>query len=180
MTDGDLDDLIRNAAKAEALQTGALERAVRQRLRSRRWPSYLAVGAVAAALLLAFWLTRIPREFRDAARDHSIEVVQHRPRHWKTTPAELTTIENQHQVAVPAGYRLKEAKTCGIAGKPVLHMVYTDGVREVSLYLTEGQSNGTAQIDGQQVQAFHTNSAKGLIVGPPAECRQFADVIQRS
>lgn len=180
MTDDDLDDLIRNAAMAEPVRVESVERHIRRRLRTRHRPALVATAGIAAALVVAFWLTRVPREFRDAARDHSVEVVQHRPRHWKTNAVDLAAIQNEHRIAVPAGYRLKEAKTCGIAGKPVLHMVYSDGAREVSVYITEAQSSGTAQIEGEQIRTFHTNAANGLIVGHPAECRQFADVIQRS
>ena len=183
MNDGELDDLIRNAAMAEPLDSESVEREVRQRLHPRRWPWFGAAGiaaVLALAALATFAIPRVPREYKDAAHDHRLEVVEHRTRHWKTDPADLRSVENLHPLAVPPGYRLKEAKTCGIAGRPVMHLVYSDGTRDVSVYVT-GQANGReALIEGQQVRPFHSERETGLIVGSPAECRQFADVIQRS
>lgn len=180
MNDGVLDDLIRNAAMAEPVNSDGVEREIRRRLHPRRWPWFGAAAIAAALAVAAIWTTRLPREFRDAARDHQMEVVEHRSRHWRTDPADLRAVENEHPIAVPAGYRLKEAKTCGIAGKPVMHLVYTDGTRDVSVYITGHATGGATVIDGQQVRPFHSGRETGLIVGSPAECRHFADVIQRS
>jgi hypothetical protein len=180
MNDGELDDLIRSAAMAEPLNSDAVEREVRGRLHRRRWTWLAGVGIAAALALAALGTMRVPREYKDAVRDHRLEVVEHRPRHWRMDPADLRRVENQHPITVPAGYRLKEAKTCGIAGRPVMHLVYTDGSRDVSVYVTGHPSGAAAVIDGQQVRPFRSGRETGLIVGSPAECRQFADVIQRS
>ncbi|MDE3197982.1 MAG: hypothetical protein KGN84_16660 [Acidobacteriota bacterium] len=181
MTDGELDDLVRSAAMAEPIAAEPVEREIRHRLRPQRGRWYAAVaGAVAAAVVAGVWLTRPPREFRDAARDHRVEVVEHQPRHWKTDPVELREIEARDAIAAPEGFRLKAAKRCGIAGRLVTHLVYTDGVHDVSLYVMSGVSGRDYEAGGQWVHAFRTGRASGLIVGPPAECRQFANVIQRT
>jgi len=180
MNDGELDDLIRHAAITEPLNSDLVEREIRRRLQPRRWTWFGGVGMAAALALAALGTMRAPQEYKDAARDHRLEVVEHRPRHWKTASAGLDNIEQQHPIVVPAGYRLKEAKTCAIAGRPVMHLVYTDGSRDVSVYLTGHATAREAVIDGQQVRPFRSAHEIGLIVGSPAECRQFADVIQRS
>lgn len=180
MNDGELDDLIRRAAMAEPLDSERLERKVRRGMNRARWPWVLGVGVAAAAAFLALRSPGIPAEYRDAARDHQLEVVEHRPRHWKTDPTDLEAVAAQNPLTVPAGYRLKEAKRCGIGGHPVTHLVYTDGSRDVSVYVTGAVPSGETEIGGQQVQTFRTGHLSGILVGPPAECRQFADVIQRS
>mgnify|MGYP001079506426 CR=1 FL=1 len=121
-------------------------------------------------------VSRTPNEFRDAARDHRAEVIEHRPRHWKTAPQDLNAIAGQYRITAPAGFSLKEAKRCGISGKPVMHLVYTDGKRDVSVYVTGTELRGRSSVDGQYVGGFQ----RGLVVGSPAECRQFLDVLQRS
>src|SRR5436305_10917316 len=80
--------------------------------------------------------------FVDAARDHQAEVMEHRPRRWRSEPADVRILAERFGLAgdkaetlAPVGFRLLQAKTCGLEGRPALHLVYTDGSREISLYV---------------------------------------------
>jgi hypothetical protein len=173
MTDDELDARLREAVIGEPLETAALERAIRARTRRSYRGWYAATAALAAIILLAISLRgTTPQTFRDAARDHRLEVVEHRARHWRTTPPEGLDV-------APAGYRLEHLKTCRIGGVAVLHLVYTDGVHEVSVYIDANAGKGDAEVDGQHVTAFSNGRVKGLVVGTAEECRHFAGVIQR-
>jgi hypothetical protein len=123
-------------------------------------------------VLLAVSVHRVPAAFHEAARDHRLEVVEHRPRRWQAKAPEALP-------AAPANYRLEHSKICRIEGKPVLHLVYTDGSHEVSVYVNAAAGTGDTDVDGQHVTAFHTGRMSGLVVGTASECRQFAAVIQR-
>jgi hypothetical protein len=132
----------------------------------------VAAAAIAAVALLAIFVRPIPAAFHEAARDHRLEVVEHRLRRWQAKAPEALPV-------TPANYRLEHSKICRIEGKPVLHLVYTDGLHEVSVYVDAATGRGDADVDGQHVTAFRTTRMKGLVVGSVSECRQFADVIQR-
>jgi hypothetical protein len=176
MTDDELDTRLREAVCAEAIDTASLERAIRAQI---RWPHaawYVAAATVAAAtvaalVLLSFFANRVPAGFRDAARDHRLEVVERRPRRWQPTAWE-------GEPAVPAHYRLEHSKICRIEDHAVMHLVYTDGSHEVSVYIGTAAS-GDADVGGQHVTSFRTARMSGLVVGSVSECRQFAAVIQR-
>jgi hypothetical protein len=172
MTDDELDASLREAINSEAMDTASLEKAIRTQTRqSYKW-WYMAATAVAAVVLLAIFMRPVPAAFHEAARDHRMEVVEHRPRRWQTKAPDTLPV-------TPANYRLEHSKICRIEGKPVLHLVYTDGSHEVSVYVDAAAGRGDADVDGQHVTAFHTSHMKGLVVGSVSECRQFADVIQR-
>ena len=172
MTDDELDARLREAVNAEAMDTASLERAIRAQIRRRHAAWYVAAATVAAAVLVSFFVHRVPAAFHEAARDHRLEVVEHRPRRWQTKAPEGLP-------AAPANYRLEHSKMCRIEGKPVLHLVYSDGSHEVSVYVNAATGTGDADVDGQHVTSFHTTRMSGLVVGPVSECRQFAAVIQR-
>ena len=179
-TDGELDALLRDACEREAIDTAALERSVRARLRHR----VLALQwmALAAALILIAWSVsyrlRAPSVFEQAARDHRVEVVEHSPRRWRTENAAIDGIARRfgfssEQAArlAPAGYKLEHAKICGLDGRPALHLVYSSGDvsggSEFSVYiakLTPRQRQKT--VDGFTIAAFRS----GIVVGTKAEC----------
>src|SRR5579871_2831331 len=120
MKDSEFDDRIRQAFADEPFDPAALERSIRAGMaRSRRLPYAGLIAALAAVLLTGLYLRRVPKTFRDAARDHRLEVVEHHPRHWRPGP-------EWSALSVPAGFRLEHAKICGLEGKPVWHLVYTD------------------------------------------------------
>jgi hypothetical protein len=171
MTDDELDARLREAVHAEAIDTTSLEKVIRAQI---GWPDagwYVAAATVAALVLLSFFAQRIPAAFRDAARDHRLEVVEHRPRRWQPAAWE-------GEPPVPTHYRFEHAKICNIEDHAVMHLVYTDGSHEVSVYIGT-LASGDFDVGGQHVTSFRTARMSGLVVGSVSECRQFTAVIQR-
>jgi hypothetical protein len=77
----------------------------------------------------------------DAVRDHG-RVAAHRQ--WISDPEVLAQLARQEGVEAsmlltlaPAGYRLKHGKACGLDGRWSLHLVYTNGTHEVSVFLRQ-------------------------------------------
>lgn len=150
--DSAMDARLRRALCAGLPAAGTLERSVSRQLARERAQRWMLVG-VAAALLIAavlgYRVLRPERLYRDAALDHRQEVVEHQPRHWRTDRAEIDKLAARYQLQdvaalAPAGYRLEHAKMCGLDGQPALHLVYTNGVEEVSLFVRSrtGQDRG--------------------------------------
>jgi anti-sigma factor RsiW len=80
----------------------------------------------------------------------------------------------------PNGYRLEHAKTCAMGGKPVLHLVYTDGSKRFSVYLRQRSGKEVRPvartIDSEQVATFSRNGFEAAIVavGSGGECLEWA------
>ncbi len=178
-SDRELDTLLRETCDREPIDTAALERSIRARLRPRIVP--LQWMAAAAALTLIAWglvyRARTPGVFEQAARDHRVEVVEHSPRRWRTDQAAIDGIARRfgfssEQAArlAPAGYRLEHAKICGLDGKPALHLVYSAteaaSQREFSVYIAKVSPQRQKAVDGFTVAAFRS----GIVVGTKAEC----------
>jgi anti-sigma factor RsiW len=151
----------------------------RLRLACRR-PSPQPARWLAAAAVVVLAVTggrQTPRIFSDAARDHHAEVVDKAARRWKTSDADVDVLfarfgrSAQRQLL---GYRLLRAKFCGLAGKRVLHLVYSDGRAEYSVYLTS-----TTVPDGQIREGAEniTGFRKGLVVSDSSrgDCRRLAE-----
>jgi hypothetical protein len=151
----------------------------RLRIACRR-PAPQPVRWLAAAAAIVFAVTsgrQTPRIFTDAARDHHAEVVDRAARRWKTSASDVNVLFARFGRSGPpelSGYRLLRAKICGLAGKRVLHVVYSDGRAEYSLYLTSGEAPVRQDREGSEnIAGFR----KGLVVAsaPPADCRRLAD-----
>jgi hypothetical protein len=135
-------------------------------------------AALAAVTILAIMSGRqTPRIFDDAARDHRTEVSNHAPRRWKTSDSDVNALfvrfgRAQGPLSLP-GYRLLRAKFCGLAGKRVLHLVYTDGRAEYSVYLTGDEvPDQELREASQSIAGF----GKGIVVtdGSGHDCRRLA------
>ncbi len=184
-----LDAQLNEAAAAELPDAAAVERAVRGHIRTQRIRRF---GTVAAAILFAalasyFALRRGPvtRLYADAALDHRLEVVEHQPRRWRTDPAEMEKLGRRFELSnlgalAPEGYRLEHAKMCGIDGKPALHLVYTDGRREFSIYI---RKRGASDLDmevfrvgSERLTAFQNDRLEAVIAtdGSSGDCLRLA------
>jgi anti-sigma factor RsiW len=104
-----------------------------------------AMGLAATFLLVVAGYLLVPGRvspvYADAADDHQTEVVNHAPRHWISDPGQIAALAGKQgiEVAVPvklaSGYRLERAKICSLDGLTYLHLVYSDGAQEFSLFL---------------------------------------------
>jgi hypothetical protein len=144
------DAQLRDAILAEPLDTAALERGVMQGIRARnpgrRW---LAVGALAAAAVLLAMISyqamvsmHMKSTLAAAARDHRTEIVDRQPRKWITDTASLQTLARKQGFATnvitsdaPDGYHLAQGRLCFLNGQVFLHLVYTAGAANFSLFL---------------------------------------------
>ncbi|MGD0956814.1 MAG: zf-HC2 domain-containing protein [Candidatus Acidiferrales bacterium] len=155
-----LDAELREAVAWEPVDAGSVDRRVRERISAeaggsarpaplhRRW--VIAVIGAAAALLLVgagyrgLLGPRVARVYADAAMDHRLEVVQKAPRPWKVDPSDVAALAETQgvpmsvPVALSSGaYHLERAKLCFLDGRMFLHLVYSDGTQEFSVYLRQ-------------------------------------------
>lgn len=158
---------------------------------SRRWV-IPAVSMAAAALILialgyhALLGTRVARVYADAARDHNVEVVQQQPRTWLSESAKIVALAEKQGIAPSAlaalssgAYHLNRGRLCFLDGRIFLHLVFSDGVQEFSVYLRQRDakalpgpvreiSNGkplcTSDIGSEHVASIETAQLTALVV----------------
>jgi anti-sigma factor RsiW len=169
----------------------AVQRAMHRRIgegRLRRWALLVATAAAAAvvAAVFTYQLLRPEAVFADAALDHQAEVVEWQPRHWRTDPGEIEKLAERYQLhdvasLAPAGYRLEYGKMCGLDGKPALHLVFTNGSQELSVYV-RSRLSGRNGVRSTEVGSIHEASFQNdrVVViaagGSKGECLEFARV----
>jgi len=172
-----LDDLLRAGVLADTISAAPLDRRVREQIDAEladparvgppraapsvpqrpRW-RVAAIGAVAALLLFAVGyrhLSQTHSVYADAATDHRHEVVDAHWRPWLTDTtaiaalAERSGVDSRAILALaPPGYRLARAKRCALAGRPFLHLVYSNGAEEFSAYLRPRDAQPLAELAG--------------------------------
>jgi anti-sigma factor RsiW len=182
-----MDARLRKALCAGLPDAGALERSVSRQIvreRSRRWMLAMAAAALLIAAVLGYRMLRPEKLYRDAALDHRQEVVEHQPRHWRTDLVEIEKLAARYELAdvtalAPEGYRLEHAKMCGIDGQPALHLVYTNGAREFSVFVRQGgdlEPLSAHSVGAEHLARFRTARHEAVIVtdGSRGECLQFA------
>ena len=144
------DAALREAMLADEVDTSALDRRVRARIAGKpvhiRW---LVATAAAIAIALLFtglgvrWLMG-PKAglYADAAQDHHREVVEQSPRRWVSDRAGIEALAGRVGLSAtilnavaPREYRLERGKLCRLDGRVFLHLVYSDGSRETSVFL---------------------------------------------
>jgi Putative zinc-finger len=165
-TQSRLDAQLREAVLAEEVDVSRVNRQVRELItresseqhvhvsrpnRRRRWVT-AAMGVAASLLLLVAGYILVPgsaaRVCADAAADHRDEVVDQQPRRWVTEPAKIAALAEQQGVAgsvpmaVASGYHLERAKVCWLDRRSFLHLVYSDGTGEYSLFLRAREGQG--------------------------------------
>lgn len=176
-----MDARLRTALCAGLPVGGEIERSVRTQIarqRSRRW---MLAAAILIAAIVGYRMLRPQRLYADAALDHRQEVVEHQPRRWRTDPAEIEKLAARYQLRdvaalAPDGYRLEHAKMCGLDGKPALHLVYTNGVQEISLFVLSrtGRDRGISATDVGNVAAFQNDRIQVIATGGASgDCLQF-------
>jgi hypothetical protein len=185
-----IDARLRDAFLGELPDASAVEHAVRKRMGEERLRQWMMLAAAVILLAVAGYLVSgrmyRARIYAEMARDHRREVVQREPRHWRADPAEIEVLAERYGLTAsqpialaPAGYWLEHAKTCGLDGQPVLHLVYTNGTREFSVYVRKRRGvgfSGVGRIESEQVAAIRTDRFEAAVVavGSADECTQFA------
>jgi hypothetical protein len=179
-----LDAAVRESVRAMDVDPAPVIERVRKHMQpSHREPTrwrlseWLGIAGVAVAVLIIGIVltgpTNKPGLFVDAAEDHSEEVVAHQPRAWirgqtgidELVQQELATTGLVNALA-PAGYHIDRAKVCELLGRRYVHMVYSNGGREVSFFARQRDGERVPgetvqRVNGIPVRAGH---AKGLQV----------------
>lgn len=193
--DRNLDAMLRSALGGFEPDTGRLEQAMRLKIsadrRRRRQAWAVAIAATVAllavgALAWARW-TSPPQWYAGAALDHRIEVIDGQPRRWQSSDAELARLARlnglqleQVTALAPAGYRLERARICGIHGERMLHLVFSNGARRYSIFVSPHagptETVRTVRRGAENVAGFETGHFRGLVVsdGSAAECAELA------
>jgi anti-sigma factor RsiW len=185
-----LDARIRRAVATDLPDATAAERNVRARIGAERTRRFALMAAAAAIVVFAAILSYrqpVGHLYADAALDHRLEVMEHQPRHWRSDPAEIEKLAARYElhnvgVLAPAGYQLEHAKMCGIDGKAALHLVFTNGSQEVSVYIRPRSGTAksnllrTASVGSEQLAAIQTDRLEAVVVtaGSSTECLRFA------
>jgi hypothetical protein len=200
-----LDAALRGVAAVETVDSRALDRRVREqiaaesaagdgspfeaRLKPRRRRLIEVVGIAAAVALMVFTYQELspPRSggmLKAAAEDHKREVVDGQWRLWLRDPTAINTLMEQIGVTsqsltsvAPAGYHLDRAKRCPLGGVSFVHLVFTNGTQEFSVYLgaavpraklaKEGANQAgiyAADFDANHVDCFETPRLTAMVV----------------
>lgn len=185
-----LDARVRAAYPEGLLEASAVQRAVRERIalqRARLWMTAVSAAVVIFAIASYTLFKMRSSVYAELARDHRREVTEQQPRRWRTQPSEIAALIARYGVTAPmvsglapTGYRLEHAKTCAMAGKPILHLVYTNGAKELSVYVRQ-RDGGEAQpkimkVNTEQVATLHHDGFEAAIVmeGSGTECLEWA------
>jgi len=181
--DTELDRQLRQEILAEPVHVSALEHRIRKAI-APRFRGRLLVAASAAFLLLLCTFayiglrTRFPLQpsqvCSDAARDHLREIVRRESRRWTSDTAGIDALGQQvgvspaaHSRFVVPGYRLDRGKLCVLSGRLFLHLVYSNGTREFSLFLAHDSAPGgyfDADFSGQYTASIESNQTRAVIV----------------
>ncbi len=84
-----------------------------------------------------------------------------------------------------AGYRLERAKICGIGDQRMLHLVFFNGTRRYSVFVSPHlgrlETARTVRQGAERIAGFETGHFRGLVVsdGSAAECAELARVAER-
>jgi hypothetical protein len=141
----------------------------------------LAIGVLTRA---AF---RVPRLYADAAIDHHREIVERQTRVWFNDAAAIESLAEQqgfHFSVIQAlsgdGYSLEKGRICQLEGRPYLHLVFTDGAREISAYLRSRKAPGFSPLATADVGAEHLAIVNGVHVTALFVTDRAVDVTARA
>jgi anti-sigma factor RsiW len=174
--ESDFDLVIKHAVNEERLHTRQLEAHVRNAIRnSSPWKSPVMVMvrySVAATVIFATLLVAtfgyakgrmdLSATCGDAVDDHQEEVINKAPRKWRSDDKDVQALAQKMvgdpqiaQRVTPPGYYLVGARICVLHGKRYMHLDYSDGANQVSLFLRHRENQAvTARVLGW----FHNNA----------------------
>jgi|SRR5947209_4619601 len=191
-----IDVIVRETVLADHFDTTAFERGVRSKMRRAERPPWFrslqwqVAPLLALALLLLFLLLRpravSPTILSEAIEDHSEEVVHHSPLEWTSDSGRIATLMYSwtgnaalDKRLAPAGFHLDRVRICELMNRTYLHLVYSDGAREVSIFvrkrdgesltgkerLVRSRSLLTRQSQDISVAAFQSRDLTVVFVG---------------
>ena len=142
------------------------------------WQGIGGMAALLAITVVAFFALRpsapLPLTiYRDAADDHRAEVVEHMKLRWAQDDASILSLlktvgatEELTQQITPAGFHLERARVCKLLSHRYVHLVYTDGTREVSYFLRarEGEELTGKPVVTVNGKAVYLDSVRDLSV----------------
>ncbi len=144
----ELDRVLSEGVRSEPIDNSALDQGVLARIAATQRPRMMwiaATAAMAAIVALGVFGSQVlmmrPSTplCTDAAKDHRDEVVNGELRAWRHTIPEIQVLADRPGVGVPVsappGYRLERGKLCRLEGQVYLHLVYSNGAQEFSLFL---------------------------------------------
>ena len=186
--ESDFDLVIKHAVNEERLHTRQLEAHVRRALwNASPWKSpvmvvmrySIAATAIFATLLIAtFGYAKgrmdLSATCGDAVDDHQEEVIGKAPRKWRVEDKDVEALAQRlvgdphvAQRVAPAGYHLVGARVCVLHGKRYMHVDYSDGTNQLSLFLRHRDNQ---PLTARVLAWFHNDapaaeSIEGLSVG---------------
>jgi len=186
--ESDFDLVIKHAVNEERLHTRQLEAHVRNAIRSSSpWKSpvmMLVRYSVAATLIFATLLVAtfgyakgrmdLSATCGDAADDHQEEVIAKAPRKWRVDDKDVQALAQKMvgdpkaaERVAPEGYHLVGARVCVLHGKRYMHLDYSDGTNQISVFLhhQDSQRFTTRVLSWFQNNAPATQTVEGLAVG---------------
>jgi anti-sigma factor RsiW len=189
--DVELDTRLRRTVLAEPVDTANADLAIRRRVAREARLRRMSIAAGIAALLVVGVVVyrsvsvKTASVFAAAAQDHRREVVNHESRRWVSQPEQMDALATREGIstaapAAIAGYHVEHAKLCRLNGRIFLHVVYSDGAREFSLFLRQPDSQNPAPVhvtgaEGEQIAAFETAHVSAMIVTDhAADAAEFA------
>lgn len=175
MTDDELDQRVRESILAEESDTSRVAAAVREQIATRRVrvPGWAVAAAGVVAMIAASTLSY--RAFRSeqtppaictaAAQDHQREIVEGEPRQWLTDVSAIQSLAQKQGVPASAiaalgttGYRLERGRLCFLERQIFLHLVYTKGDGEYSVYLRSPSGLFHSSVQGASHLAYFETS----------------------
>jgi anti-sigma factor RsiW len=143
-------------------------------------PAYGFAGTAVLVLVMfaAFTSFRASKQmpltiYRDAADDHRAEVAGHMNLKWAQDSSSILAVasslgvtEEITQQITPAGFHLDRARVCRLLSHRYVHLVYSDGRREVSYFVRsrEGEELTGSPIITVNGKAIYADSVRDLAV----------------
>jgi hypothetical protein len=189
----EIDARVREALLAEPIDSMRIDQRVRESIRpSRHWVG-IAVG-IAAGLAIAVVVLQYSAPNRTcaaAALDHHREIVTGEHRTWLLDPASIAGLAERQGVSfaqfAPADLRLERGKLCRLNGRVFLHLVYSDGSGEVSLFLRQHEQGSPAAIrnadsGSEHVAYFDTPRVDAIVVSNESSesAKRIAQLAERA
>jgi anti-sigma factor RsiW len=197
-SDCQLDQRVRASILSEEIDTSRVELAIRERIRHRHVPGWIAAAAAVIAMVSAsalsyriFHQEQTPPICVAAAQDHQREIVQGEPRPWLSDISAIQSLAEKRGVPASAitaldttGYRLERARLCFLKKQIFLHLVYTKDGAEFSVYLRPrgsesafGDSVHQTEVGPEELAYFQSDRLTAVFVVHQPRPNAGADVL---